>query len=206
MQRIIISGGPGAGKSTLLEALQDRGYPTSVEVSRLLIQEQVQLGSKQVPWNDLSGFAGLALERMQRAYQQAQGPLTFFDRGIPDILAYLRVGNIPLEPEWMQVAHQYPYAPWVLMAPPWKEIYVNDAERWQTFAEATRLYETLSEVYQSLGYQLIVLPQVSVAERVAFVETILKKWFLEEPLSALTPEPSFCQSGKLRMSDPTISS
>ncbi|WP_420154689.1 AAA family ATPase [Siphonobacter sp.] len=202
MQRIIISGGPGAGKSTLLEALQDRGYPTSAEVSRLLIQEQVQRGSKRVPWNDLSGFAGLALERMQRAYQQAQEPLTFFDRGIPDILAYLRVGNIPVPPEWIQVAHQYPYAPWMLMAPPWKEIYVNDAERWQTFAEATRLYETLSEVYQSLGYQLIVLPQVSVAERVAFVESILEQGLLP----AFTPESGFCQSGKLRVSDPTISS
>jgi len=55
------------------------------------------------------------------------------------------------------------------MAPPWEAIYINDNERWQTFEEATELYNMLTKTYQSAGYTLIELPSCSVEERVDFV-------------------------------------
>ncbi|MDF7815813.1 AAA family ATPase [Hymenobacter sp. YC55] len=172
MAQFLISGGPGAGKSTLLAALQQQGYAGAEEASRVLIQEQVALGSGLVPWQNLAGFAELALARMITQYEQARqrGGVTFFDRGIPDIIAYLEVGGISVARTYYDAATQYRYHPQVLMAPPWPSIYVNDAERWQTFSEAVQLYQALSRTYQRLGYRLVELPLTSVAGRVRFAQ------------------------------------
>ncbi|GAB3765041.1 AAA family ATPase [Spirosoma pomorum] len=173
MAKFLISGGPGAGKSTLLNALRAAGYACFDEVSRQLIQEQVAIGSQCLPWIDLGCFARMALQRMVEHYEHASietdEPISFFDRGIPDIIAYLRVGGLPVDESWYRAARQYRYAPVVFMAPPWEAIYINDSERWQTFAEASALHQALVETYQTLEYTVLELPRVTVANRVTFV-------------------------------------
>lgn len=173
---ICISGGPGAGKSTLLAALLAQGYAGAQEVSRQLIREQVALGQGLVPWQNLAGFAELALAQMVDQHEQARRHLgvTFFDRGIPDLIAYLEVGGLPVAPAYHRAARHYPYHAEVLMAPPWPAIYVNDAERWQTFAEAQELHRALRHTYQRLGYKLAELPRAPVPRRVAFVQQWLE--------------------------------
>ena len=171
----VISGSPGAGKTTLLAALRRAGFTGVEEASRQLIREQVVLDNGIVPWQDLAGFAELALARMVAQHRQAtrRGGLVFFDRGIPDILAYLAVANLPLPPSYRAVAAAHPYQSPVFLAPPWPEIYVNDAERWQTFAEAEALFFSLRNTYQSLGYQVLELPRAPVAARVEFVRAVV---------------------------------
>jgi len=177
MANFILSGGPGAGKSTLLHTLRTAGYSTVAEASRMLIQEQVAQGGRCLPWVDLPCFARLALQRMIADHQQASmqpGCLTtFFDRGIPDIIAYLRVAGLAIDDTFYQAIEQYPYQPQVFMAPPWEAIYVNDSERWQTFAEATALHDALVDTYQSLGFTIVSLPLAPVADRVAFIQHTL---------------------------------
>ena len=171
MPLYVISGGPGAGKTTLLAALRRAGFAGADEASRRLIREQVALGSGVVPWQDLAGFAELALARTVAQHRQAarRGGITFFDRGIPDILAYLAVAGLPVPPAYRAVAAAHPYHNPVFLAPPWPEIYVQDAERWQTVAEAEVLYHALRDTYQRLGYVVRELPRAPVAARVAFV-------------------------------------
>ena len=178
MLKFIISGGPGAGKSTLLEALRASGFHCSDEVSRQLIQEQVTLNSRCLPWIDLRCFAALALDRMTAEHQRAEADkgIAFFDRAIPDIIAYLQVGGLPVDPSFYQAIEQHPYQRLVFVAPPWEAIYINDQERWQTFAEATVLHRTLVDIYQSLNFVVVELPKVSVAERVAFVLTTIQQY------------------------------
>ncbi|GAC1597010.1 MAG: AAA family ATPase [Hymenobacter sp.] len=180
---ICITGGPGAGKSTLLEALRQRGYAGANEVSRPLIQEQVALGSDLVPWQNLAGFAEIALERMMAQHRQAhqRGGITFFDRGLPDLIAYLEMGGLPVPAAYYRSAAQHPYHVEVLLAPPWPAIYVNDAERWQTFAEAEALDLALRRTYQRLGYRLRDLPRAPVPQRVAFVQ----QWLTGGPAGPL---------------------
>ncbi|GAB4041425.1 AAA family ATPase [Spirosoma jeollabukense] len=178
MHKFIISGGPGAGKSTLLNALRDKGFCCVDEVSRQLIQQEVAAGSHCLPWVDLSCFARMALDRMIRDFEKASDneEVTFFDRAIPDIIAYLRIGDLPVGKIYYQAVKQYAYQPQVFMAPPWEAIYVNDNERWQTFAEATALHQALVTTYRSLGFEIIELPLVSVSERVEFVEKAIAPW------------------------------
>lgn len=171
MPKFIISGGPGSGKSTLLNALKEVGFSGADEVSRPLIQEQVALNSQCLPWINLACFAQLALHRMIADYEKAafNPHITFFDRAIPDIIAYVRVGGLPVDESLYRAVRQYPYQPQVFMAPPWEAIYVNDSERWQTFVEAVVLHRALMATYQSLGFTIVELPLASVADRVVFV-------------------------------------
>jgi len=171
MQKFIITGGPGSGKSTLLDALAANGYHCVPEVSRSLIQEQVAAESDCLPWKDLNCFATLALDRMLADYKQAisNNQTSFFDRGIPDIIAYLKVGGFKVDQRFYNVANEHRYAIDVFITPPWKEIYVNDSERWQTFEEACILHEALVYVYSDLGYNLKFVPCISLQDRMDFV-------------------------------------
>jgi predicted ATPase len=65
----------------------------------------------------------------------------------------------------------YRYDRRVFIAPPWPDIFRQDSERRQSFAEAVRTNEAMVATYGEYGYELIELPRSSVAERVRFVVT-----------------------------------
>lgn len=170
MPKYIITGGPGAGKTSLLNALQETGFSISEEAARQLIIEELHKGSDCLPWINLPAFAEKALERMQALYLEApEKEITLFDRGIPDIIAYLKTASIDPDAKYYQALFQYQYQPQVFILPPWEGIYVNDSERWQTFEEATSLYRAIKETYEELGFELIELPAISVSGRAKFV-------------------------------------
>ncbi len=92
-----------------------------------------------------------------------------FDRGIPDIMGYLRLINLPVPPHIEKAAHTFHYHPRVFMAPPWPEIFTQDKERKQNFKEAVATYDSIAAVYSELGYELFILPMAPIEKRVQFV-------------------------------------
>jgi len=85
--------------------------------------------------------------------------------GKTTLLDRLRRHGFRPTPPHFAAAGQFRYRRRVFVAPPWPEIYVNDTERKQDFAEAVRSYDA----YRSCGYDLVTLPKSTVDERVAFV-------------------------------------
>jgi predicted ATPase len=163
-QRIVIAGGPGAGKSTLLRALAASGEICYEEASRVLIREQLARGGQVVPWGDLWAFAQECSERMR--LQLTAGAChrrCFFDRGLPDLIGYLNHGGLSAPEAWREISRAY--TPSVFFAPPWREIYVNDAERPQTYAEAKELSAHVRNAYLDCGFRLIELAKGSVVDR-----------------------------------------
>ena len=88
----VITGGPGSGKTTLIDALQQAGYARSIEAGRGVIQEQMAIGGRALPWSDRMAFAELMLVWEMRSYRMAQewSGSVFFDRGLADVVGYLR--------------------------------------------------------------------------------------------------------------------
>ncbi|CFX33587.1 conserved protein of unknown function [Candidatus Filomicrobium marinum] len=167
---IILTGGPGSGKSTLIAELAKSGYAHASEAGRAIIQAQAAIGGKALPWTDPTAFAELMLSWDMRSYEQARelkGPV-FFDRGIPDVLGYLTLSNVPTPTHVQTAAQLFRYGR-VFIAPPWREIFEQDNERKQNFDEAQRTYDAMTDTYQRLGYVLVELPKASVADRCAFV-------------------------------------
>jgi predicted ATPase len=164
-QRFIISGGPGTGKSTLLAALASRGAVCREEVSRQVIREQKAQGGRLLPWFDLTAFAQECVTRMKM--QLAESRLhqrVFFDRGLPDVVGYMRHGGLIPPPELRAASRAY--SPWVFFAPPWQEIFVNDTERPQNYDVAVALSRQIRLVYSEFGFRVIELERTSVEGRV----------------------------------------
>jgi predicted ATPase len=170
-RRIVITGGPGAGKTSLIDALERRGFPRTIEAGRAIIQDQMRTGGTALPWDDREAYAQLMLaweERSHNAAETLAGPV-FFDRGVPDIVGYLRLCGLPVPAPIEAAARRLRYDPLVFIAPPWPEIFTGDAERKQDFAEAVLTHAVMVQVYAELGYTLAELPRASVEDRVDFV-------------------------------------
>ena len=167
----IVTGGPGSGKSSLIESLHRRGFARSIEAGRAIIQDQMSVGGRALPWADRSLFAELMLASELQSYRQAEQTAGdfFFDRGVPDVLAYLRLCGLPVPDHIRKAAEFCRYNRRVFMTPPWKEIFRQDQERKQDFDEAIRTYQTLRETYSELGYDLIEIPPASIERRCDFV-------------------------------------
>lgn len=106
--------------------------------------------------------------RSYREAVNAPGPVVF-DRGIPDVIGYLRLCGLPVPPSMLRAAEQRRYAKRVFIAPPWPAIFEQDAERKQTPEEAEATYHAMVDVYSGLGYDLVALPRAPVADRAKFV-------------------------------------
>jgi predicted ATPase len=167
----IITGGPGSGKSTVINALAKRGISTMPEGGRAIIQDQVAIGGNALPWSDRRAFAELMLSWEMRSYRMAMAlkGRVIFDRGVPDVLGYLRLSGLSIPAHVQRAAQMFRYNRRVFIAPPWREIFQIDAERRQSFEEARATYEAMIESYSDLGYELIQLPLISVEERVNFL-------------------------------------
>jgi predicted ATPase len=167
----IITGGPGSGKTSLIDALSGMGIRHIPEAGRSIIQDQVDIGGTALPWADREAFATLMLAWEMRSYREAvnaTGPI-IFDRGIPDVIGYLRLCGLPVSAPALRAAERRRYASRVFIAPPWPAIFEQDAERKQTLAEAVATYDAMVDAYSSLGYELVALPLVPVMERAMFV-------------------------------------
>lgn len=170
-QRIVITGGPGSGKTTLIDALSGVGYRCMPEAGRAIIREQLAVGGRALPWEDREAFAERMLQCELRSYHEApghDGPV-IFDRGIPDILGYLRLSDLPVKRHVMEAARRFRYFPRVFLAPHWPAIFEQDAERKQSETEAARTCQVMEETYASLGYEIVPLPLDTVEARVRFV-------------------------------------
>lgn len=167
----VVTGGPGSGKTTLLHALAERGFRRMPEAGRAIIRDQVRIGGPALPWGDRARFAELMLAWEMRSWHEASGlpgPV-LFDRGVPDVIGYLDVCGLPVPAHARRAAQTFRYARTVFVAPPWREIFVGDAERKQSFAEAEATHAAMLRAYGALGYRAVALPFAPVAERAAFV-------------------------------------
>ena len=153
----IVTGGPGSGKTSLLEGLRSGGYACSTEAGRGIIQDQLSIAGRALPWDDRALFAELMLSWEMRSYRIAEattGPV-FFDRGVPDVLGYLRLIGIPAPHHIQKAAQEFPYNKTVFITPPWREIFQQDRERKQDFDEAIRTYEALVATYTEISCRLV---------------------------------------------------
>lgn len=168
-KRVIITGGPGTGKSTIIDLLEEKGYPCHREVSRAVIKEELAKGSTQLPWDDLSGFSNLVFDGQTSQYRHAEeGKVNFYDRGIIDVIAYLKKDKLPSD-ALEDLARHYPYYTKVFLTPPWEEIYAKDDERRENFETMTVIHKELKDAYTSFGYEVIEVPKGSSQERVNFI-------------------------------------
>ncbi len=166
---VVISGCSGGGKSTLLTELGRRGYATVDEPGRRIVKQELLGEGLALPWVDETAFArrAIALSLADRTIASHVTDWVFFDRGLVDAAAALQ--HLTGEPTLATFGQAHRYHRRVFFTPPWPEIYVTDPDRRHDLDAAATEYRRLLEVYPSLGYEVTILPKVSVPERADFI-------------------------------------
>src|SRR5690554_5008056 len=122
----IFTGGPGVGKTSVIKYLETRNIRCIKEAARGIIKKQLQQGGKALPWRDKNLYKNLMMELSVKDYlktSKQDKKITFFDRGIPDTLAYAYLENLPVSANLLSLSKNYRYNTSVFIFPPWKEIY-----------------------------------------------------------------------------------
>lgn len=161
---MVVSGCSGGGKSTLVAALAARGHTVVPEPGRRIVR-----AGGPMPWDDPVGFARRAVEvaLADRERAAAEPGWVFFDRGLVDAASALEA--LTGEPVLERLGRAHRHHRRVFLAPPWKALFAADAERRHGFADAVAEHARLAADCPRLGHEVVVLPRVSVAERVDFV-------------------------------------
>ncbi|TCM48311.1 putative ATPase [Rhizobium sp. PP-F2F-G48] len=172
----VVTGGPGSGKSSLIKAMAKRGFRIMPEAGRAIIQNQVRIDGPALPWADRAIFAELMLGWEMRSYHEAVASdvPVLMDRGIPDVVGYLTLCNLPVPAHIEAAAEIYPYNKQVFLAPYWDAIFTQDTERKQDRQEAEATGIVMAETYTRLGYQIVELPLVGIEQRADFMADRLR--------------------------------
>lgn len=170
-RKIVITGGPGTGKTSVISSLEEKGHRCLHEVSREIILEAQKEGIEQLFLTEPLLFSEKLLQGRIKQHEEAQKidtDLVFLDRGVPDVVAYMNYFGNDYPPIFEEACTNYKYEQ-VFILPPWKEIYISDNERYETYEQAVLIHRHLIETYHRAGYTPVEVPKSGVKERTSFI-------------------------------------
>ncbi|MBP2832073.1 ATP-binding protein [Aquimarina sp. U1-2] len=177
-KRIVITGAPGTGKTSIVVQLEKLNFFCFHEVIRQMTQEAqnnneaLQMVSNPiVSVADPYQFNTTILEARVQQFKDAsfyKKDIIFYDRGIPDVIAYMDYFEQSYESSFTNSCKRYRYD-YIFILPPWKEIYKADEERFESFEQAQEIHHHLYDTYTQLGYHCIEVPFGHVEERSNFI-------------------------------------
>lgn len=170
-QRIVFAGGPGTGKTATLSELSRKGCCCLNEVSRQVTLAAQREGIAQLFLEDPLLFSERLLEgRIDQfhAAEEIEDAICFFDRGIPEVTAYMEYKNEEIPNRFLEANQKHKYDK-IFIFPIWEDIYISDNERYESLEEAVQIDKYIRNMYHKLGYDLIEVPKASVASRVEFI-------------------------------------
>jgi len=178
-KRIVISGGPGSGKTTLINHLEKKGHSCMHEISRAVTQKAQEDGIEQLFLENPILFSQKLLEGRLKQYRDAfhfEDSFLFYDRGMPDVTAYMDYINSHYPINFSETCNSYRYDA-VFLLPPWEAIYEQDNERYESFAQAEKLYHFLLKGYQKYDYNVLEVPTGTIEDRTSYMLEHLKILF-----------------------------
>lgn len=170
-KKIVITGGPGTGKSSIIKHLEQLGHPCLHEVSREITAKAQKEGITQLFLEKPILFSEKLLEARKEQYLQASNantPVIFFDRGLPDVVAYMDYFNTRYPKKFTSACEEFQYDR-VFLLPPWGEIYKTDNERYESFEQAVLIHQFLKKAYLTYGYTPIEVPVETIENRSDFI-------------------------------------
>ena len=176
VKKIIITGGPGTGKTSLIEELKKNNFKCFDEISREITLKYRKKGIEQLFLSDPNLFSQELLNGRVQQFNKSinlQADCVFFDRGIPDITAYLNFKKADLSKKILKAVDKYRYD-MIFLLEPWEDIYSSDIIRYESFDQVITIDSYIKNTYKEFGYNLIIVPKDNIKNRVDFVINTLK--------------------------------
>ena len=163
----MITGAPCSGKTAVIKMLEQRGYKVVHEVARAYIDNELMRGKTlpQIKADEWAFERHILMEKVRIESTLKKDEVIFFDRGVPDSIAYYKLNGLD-STEPFQKSGEVRYQNVFLFK---KLRFLTDPVRSEDEKTARRLNRLIEESYQSLGYDIIHVPVLSVEERTEFV-------------------------------------
>jgi len=174
-RKIVLTGAPGTGKSTIINELESQEYLCMHEISRSVTLEARKNGTEQLFLTEPLLFSDLLLKGRTEQFLNStatQKDLIFFDRGIPDVHAYMNYIGLDYPDRYIETSQNHRYD-FVFLMPPWEEIYITDNERYESFEQALAIHNHLLRAYESLEYSVVEVPTGTVLERTDYILNVI---------------------------------
>ena len=177
----VITGAPSSGKTTLVLALEKAGYPVVHEVARALIQfEMAQGRTLEQIRSDVKSFENRILKaKVAVEAKLLKDELIFFDRGIPDSIAYFEIAGLDPLPAIAKSPSNH-YRKIFLLDP---LFFKKDRVRIEGKETAVTLGRALEKSYKKLGYKVNRIAVMPTQERLrAVLEALGEKVLFSRPM------------------------
>ena len=163
----VITGGPSSGITATASFIATLGFQTVPEAARMLIDQEVAKGKdiSEIRKDELL-FQRLVLQKKQEIENSLdKNKIIFFERGIPDSLAYSKLYGVVTR-EIYSVCNKCEYGKvFVLESLEFEEDYA----RIEDASISKQIYELLKESYSELGFNLVVVPKMSIEQRAKMI-------------------------------------
>lgn len=148
-----------------------RSFTCYEEVSRQVTLDARKKGVEQLFLTDPLLFSDLLLKARIQQFEDAEtesADIIYYDRGLPDVLAYMDYANSKYPVRFTSVCKTHVYDQ-IFILPPWDDIFTSDDERYENFEQAVAIQEQLEITYKRFGYSLLEVPYGTVEERADFI-------------------------------------
>jgi len=141
------------------------------KISRQIILEGQKNGIEQLFLEDPLAFSQALFKGRKAQFLEVKAVMNnpvFFDRGLPDVVAYMDYLNQQSPEKFLKdlATHRYDH---VFILPPWQAIHVQDNERYESFEQGQKIHHFIVNRYENLGYRPIEVPVGTVDERTEFI-------------------------------------
>jgi predicted ATPase len=147
--------------------LEQRGYKVVHEVARAYIDNELMRGKTltQIKADEWAFERHILIEKVRIESTLKKDEVVFFDRGVPDSIAYYKLNGLD-STEPFQKSREVRYQNVFLFE---RLRFLTDPVRSEDEKTARRLNRLIEESYQSLGYDIIHVPIISVEGRTEFI-------------------------------------
>ena len=163
----VITGAPCSGKTAVIRKLEQLGYQVVHEVARAYIDKELKKGKSiaRIKTDVLSFERHILNKKIEIEKSLSKDATVFLDRAVPDSIGYyILEGLNPDEP--IKKSKKILYKKVFFFE---RLEFEKDRVRSEDDHIADRLDHFLKESYKMLGYKIIIVPVLTVEDRVDFI-------------------------------------
>lgn len=163
----VITGGPCSGKTTMINELSKLGYHTVPELARVLIDREIKNGNplEEIRRDESEFQKRVLLLKIEIENKVPKKKIVFFDRAIPDSIAYYKILGINPK-NLIKTCKRKKYRKVFFLE---QLPFEKDYARTENTEDANKLSKLLFECYSELGYEIVKIPVLPVKNRLKII-------------------------------------